>query len=169
MSSASATPPSTITPTNNAAQSMTTRRSMSGTPFTSSGAAKTRYVYAPVSSRQNSTPSGRDDASHYAALDPSLGYSAWRSATRKDRILIQDVVDPDNHEPRYMERHGVDLHQRRGLHQFRRIAPKAVLTPSSPLSIVHPQRIEDRRVDLHHSGVTSSIRNPAPSSSPKGC
>jgi hypothetical protein len=124
---------------------------------------------APVSQQGSSTPSGRNDASLDAALDPSLGCSARRSATRRDRVFTQDVVDPDNHEPRYMDRHGVDLHQRRGLHQFRRIAVEAVLTPSSPLSIVPPQRIEDRRIDLHHSGVTSSVRNPAPSSSPKGC
>jgi hypothetical protein len=40
MSLASATPLSTITPTNNAPQSRTIRRSMNNTPFTNSGAGK---------------------------------------------------------------------------------------------------------------------------------
>jgi hypothetical protein len=63
MFSASATPLSNITPTNNVPQRRTTRRSMSNTPFTNSGAAKTRYVPAPVSYQENSTPSRRDDTS----------------------------------------------------------------------------------------------------------
>ena len=95
------------------------------------------------------------------ALDPYLCCAARRSAARKDRVLTQDVVDPDNVEPRYMEKHGVDLHQRRGLHQFRRIAVKAVLTPSSPLSSFHTWRIDHRREGLDHSGVTERSCRPS--------
>jgi hypothetical protein len=51
------------------------------------------------------------------------------SPTPMDRMLPQDVVDLDRYAPRCIEAHRVDLHQRRGLHQFPRIALQAVLTP----------------------------------------
>src|SRR5215210_6440117 len=50
-------------------------------------------------------------------------------------ISPQDVVALDENAPRCMEPHRVDLHQRRGLHQFPRLAIEAVLTPSSPLLV----------------------------------
>src|SRR5215207_1941923 len=49
--------------------------------------------------------------------------------TPMDRMLPQDVVGLDGYAPRCMQTHRVDLHRRRGLHQFPRIALEAVLTP----------------------------------------
>src|SRR5215204_3434774 len=57
--------------------------------------------------------------------------------TPMDRMLPQDVVSLDGYTPRCIDAHRVDLHPRRGLHQFPRIALQAVLTPSSPLSSFH--------------------------------
>jgi hypothetical protein len=62
-SSASATPPSTITPTNSIPPRRTTRRSMNNTPSTNSRAAKPLNVLAPVSQREHFSPSRMDDAS----------------------------------------------------------------------------------------------------------
>jgi len=42
--------------------------------------------------------------------------------TPMDRMLPQDVVGLDGYAPRCIEAHRVDLHQRRGLHHFPRIA-----------------------------------------------
>ena len=44
-------------------------------------------------------------------------------------MYIQDVVALDKSTSRYMDARRVDLHQRRGLHQFPRVALEAVLTP----------------------------------------
>src|SRR5215211_9164330 len=44
-------------------------------------------------------------------------------------MYIQDVVALDKSASRYMDARRVDLHQRRGLHQFPRLALEAVLTP----------------------------------------
>ncbi len=83
---------------------------------------------------------------------PSIHPSAWKGNSRKsicrilqievyeggakqhspapmDRMLPQDVVGLDKDAPRCIEAHRVDLHQRRGLHQFPRIAFEVVLTP----------------------------------------
>jgi hypothetical protein len=49
--------------------------------------------------------------------------------TPMDRMLTQDVVGLDGYPTRCMQTHPVDLHRRRGLHQFPRIALEAVLPP----------------------------------------
>jgi hypothetical protein len=78
----------------------------------------------------------------HSAVGRGCAWWGLRGVRPPARMVPQDVVDSDKDAPRCVETNRVDFHQRRGLHQFSRIALEVILTPSSSLSSFHPWRIE---------------------------
>jgi hypothetical protein len=84
-------------------------------------------------------------------------------------MISQDVVELGKNAPRCMELHRVELRQRRGLHQFPRLALEAVLTPllaASRLGLVPIPRLspEDRcqRGQSHADKHSEPLTRPLP-------